>query len=345
MRGASIFLALGLISPGFAQQNCAIYNTGPGTFITMQGSQEHSSGGVHFLTTLFLGSCEYQGVFPGNPCDVWCSDDGRSEIGTYENAASVTNIFYKHAVIPGSQTGTAYSNGGAATCGSTVAVSVLSCLKLTSCSSTISISGSYNGIGGSITFAKDSIMNDSHQDTVSCMARTAPILGTPIIIDTDGKGFHLTSVTDGVDFDFFGQGPLQVSWTAPGSTNGFLALPASDGLVHSAHELFGDVDGYPNGFAKLAQYDSFSDGKIDSRDDIWPRLRVWIDANHDGVSQPEELHTLDEIGVRSISLQYVLSGYVDEYGNRFRFLGTLIPDPGDLVDRRIYDVILKFAGK
>src|ERR1700685_3787322 len=47
-----------------------------------------------------------------------------------------------------------------------------------------------------------------------------PRCPSPIIIDTDGKGFHLTSAEDGVQFDITGDGRLtQMAWTASGSTN------------------------------------------------------------------------------------------------------------------------------
>lgn len=53
---------------------------------------------------------------------------------------------------------------------------------------------------------------------------TCDIATSPIIIDTDGKGFRLTSSSGGVLFDFFGDGrPIQLSWTRAGSTNGWLA--------------------------------------------------------------------------------------------------------------------------
>ena len=53
-----------------------------------------------------------------------------------------------------------------------------------------------------------------------------PWCSSPIIIDTDGKGFHLTSARNGVLFDIAGDGHLvQMAWTAAGSTNAFLALP------------------------------------------------------------------------------------------------------------------------
>ena len=48
---------------------------------------------------------------------------------------------------------------------------------------------------------------------------------------------------------------------------------------------------------------------------------MWTDLNHDGVSQPRELQTLDEAGVQRIGLDYRRSNRSDHHGNEFRFLG------------------------
>jgi hypothetical protein len=62
---------------------------------------------------------------------------------------------------------------------------------------------------------------------------------------------------------------------------------------------------------------------------VYSHLLLWIDKNHDGISQPEELHTLRELGVFSIGLKYRREPYVDGYGNQFRYRGVLNPDPAD----------------
>jgi hypothetical protein len=198
------------------------------------------------------------------------------------------------------------------------------------------------------------VLTFSTQSFALCVCDGQCCLCTPIILDVSGHGFHLTNTAGGVVFDISGTGhPVQISWTALGSDNAFLALPASDGYVHGGKELFGNFtpqpeSSQPNGFQALAQYDLTAnggngDGIIDEHDRIFSSLRLWIDANHDGISEPDELHTLPSMGVNSISLDYELSVRVDRYGNRFRYRSEVNPDDpenGFDVGRVAYDVAL-----
>ena len=70
-------------------------------------------------------------------------------------------------------------------------------------------------------------------------------------------------------------------------------------------------------------------------------LRIlWIDSNHDGVSQPLELHTLPELGVTGIDLDYRQSAKQDRYGNEFRYRSKVYYDGNGNVSKYAFDVFL-----
>ena len=173
------------------------------------------------------------------------------------------------------------------------------------------------------------------------------------VIDALGQGFHLTDVNHGVQFKFFtNKPPVQVSWTDAAFRNGWLALDRNgNGLIDDATELFGNLTSQPqnpnrNGYIALAVFDDpqnggNGNGLIDPRDTVYDRLRVWIDANHNGVSEPGELHRLRELGVFSIDLRYRMSKYVDPNGNQFRYQARIRDQAGRRHDA-CYDVILEF---
>jgi hypothetical protein len=99
----------------------------------------------------------------------------------------------------------------------------------------------------------------------------------------------------------------------------------------------------PNGFNALSQYDSNLDGWIDANDAIWTSLRLWQDTNHNGMTDPGELHHLDALGIVGIKVKdYHLSKKTDQYGNRFRFVSKVrMKTAGEPVEvERIYDVFL-----
>ncbi len=154
---------------------------------------------------------------------------------------------------------------------------------------------------------------------------------TPIILDLDRAGFDLTDYQDGVSFDIDRDGEVEVlAWTSVGSGDGWLSLDRNgNGLIDDGGELFGNftdqpASEQPNGYLALAVFDDATEGGdnngiIDDRDLIFEQLRVWIDANHDGVSQPDELYSLTSAGVEWLETRPVTSQRRDRHGNVFRY--------------------------
>lgn len=174
---------------------------------------------------------------------------------------------------------------------------------------------------------------------------------SPVVIDAFNEGFHLTNMANGVKFRITPGGPLlQMSWPDQQYRNGWLALDRNgNGMIDDFTELFGNMTPQasseaPNGYHALAVFDDpmnggNGNGVIDPNDVVYSQLRLWIDANHNGISEPDELHTLPEMGIFRIDLKYHLSKYVDANGNQFRYRSRIWDDAGHGHDV-CYDVFL-----
>lgn len=122
----------------------------------------------------------------------------------------------------------------------------------------------------------------------------------PLALDLNGDGLRTTGVENGVLFDINGDGIKEKSSFVSGG-DAFLAYDKNgNGMIDGAKELFGDSNGYQNGFAELASYDENKDGKIDSSDAIYDQLQLFsMDKN-----QQQQLSSLSESGITSISTGY-----------------------------------------
>lgn len=140
---------------------------------------------------------------------------------------------------------------------------------------------------------------------------TNPELYDPIILDLNNDGKISTlNLSNGVYFDHNKDGvAFKSSWI--GKEDGILVLDKNlNNQIDDGNELFGNFTKIEeskfaiNGYHALSLQDTNNDGKIDSLDENFSKLKIWQDLNEDGISQSNELRTLKEHGIKSISLNF-----------------------------------------
>jgi Ca2+-binding RTX toxin-like protein len=163
-----------------------------------------------------------------------------------------------------------------------------------------------------------------------------PLHGTdPLVLDLDGNGIPLTGrEISGVSFDINNNRfATPTGWVD--SNDGILARDLDgNGRIDDDSEMFGGPQAA--GFAQLATLDGNVDGKVDASDnaladfngdgtvdasDTFDSLKVWVDANQDGVTDAGELHALSDYDIVSIAVGSTPSTLTDS-GNDIVATGT-----------------------
>lgn len=127
----------------------------------------------------------------------------------------------------------------------------------------------------------------------------------PVALDLNGnlEIDTLSKAASGVSFDIDDSGYLkETAWVSGGDA--FLTLDRDyNGETNSGREMFSNstVAIGRRGLAGMGWVDANYDGKITSADPVWNELRVWMDANSDGVEAEAESLTLSELGITELN--------------------------------------------
>jgi hypothetical protein len=156
---------------------------------------------------------------------------------------------------------------------------------------------------------------------------------SPILIDLDRNGLHLSGLEDDIRFDLDADGSTEATgWTQEEHLDAFLVADRDfNGTIDDGSELFGEFTPLlispglaTHGFEALAELDlevfgGNGDGWIDAMDWNFSLLKVWVDLDHDAISDDGELLSLAEVGLLAIHLDYRQSSHSDPHGNTLRY--------------------------
>jgi hypothetical protein len=148
--------------------------------------------------------------------------------------------------------------------------------------------------------------------------------------------FRLTGPESGVRFDIDGDSVLErVAWPEAGANLAFLAHDTNeDGAITSGAELIGsahytDVSIGANALLRMFERSGAGrSGSIHAGHDLYERLLLWADRDHNGRSDRSELTRARE-RFTAIGLGFQKVHWADAHGNVVRYLGWMQARTGD----------------
>ena len=179
----------------------------------------------------------------------------------------------------------------------------------------------FTTVGLALTITQ-AIYNDAERRKIDPTTNTAavdalnwvPPRRDPLVLDLDGSGITTSAINPAspILFDHDGDGTKTASgWIASGEAIVVRDLNGN-GTIDSGRELFGDntllTSGAragqtaAHGFEALADLDSNADGQFNNLDAAFASVKLWKDANQNGISETGELFTFAQLGVASINV-------------------------------------------
>jgi hypothetical protein len=341
-----------------ARPRLRVATEGQDPWVSRDYTEHEPDGGYHGINSTFTWGCSYKSDTE-QQCYVYANAQG-------QESGNISTFGKSHTVAVATENGVQIGpTGTLLSCGGAAGVGVKSCFVFCG----VGLSVSWNGVGATLTSSSDLLWSDKLGLGRSCQLQTKypghdpgcstttfqnadQDCSTPIMIDVDGDGYALTSAQDGVPFDLDSNGaPEQLSWTAAGEDDALLVLDRNgNGRIDDGRELFGNFTAQaessnPNGFLALAELDRIAnggneDGVVDANDNAFATLRLWRDANHDGLTAASELSPLGSNGVTRLHLAYKESRRVDEHGNAFRYRAKVDTTRQSDTARWAWDVFL-----
>ena len=166
------------------------------------------------------------------------------------------------------------------------------------------------------------------------VTESARWISSPIILDLDHDGIETLGLENAVRFDIDADGDKdKTGWV--GADDGLLVRDINgDGIINDASELFGEEtiknDGTKakDGYDALKEMDSNNDGVINKDDELFDELKVWRDLNSDGITDENEMISLEAANVSEISLEYEESN-IEDKGNIIGLQGSYKDNEGN----------------
>jgi trimeric autotransporter adhesin len=163
---------------------------------------------------------------------------------------------------------------------------------------------------------------------------TAEITKSPIILDLNNNGILTTDQNSGAYFDHDHNGfAEQTGWI--NNQDGLLIRDLNNNsTIDNGGELFGSEtllqngQKAANGYLALAELDSNQDKIINAQDAAFNTLKIWQDLNSDGKSTANELFTLADKNIQSISTHYTDVQQTDANGNITKQISTFTKTDG-----------------